>query len=452
MRGYGILNVNPSAPLLPETQDVFSKALDTAKQLHGIIGQHYGNRYKAAQAQNEGLEAQRRAGTLESDIGAQNMKNQTDIQYYPQMQAAKLAQEGATIKEIQAKTGLSYAQTQHALAMARNTQNEGRIGGAQGRLFEAYEAAPAGSPQKAYFGALLNKEMGNFAPMEGGMGTGMGNVPGTPRGGIVPGGTMGGIETNPLGGGPRAAFHQAFNPETGETMEAPTTASATRNQMRTEAHSEIGKLYPKVIEGLKPYQGPLGSLALINDSRKASKDKAARKRLEDYEVAKRFLPELASINARQATGSNPGIELTREYQNAMFPALPGAAANYFVPSDVRASANAEYLPTQGQAVESAINQERQGFQRPGARPPWAGQGSPMQSRGGFGAYGYESPAERAGGGFNGNPNVPQNQNVRSREESMNQVAQYQSMADAAIKAGADPEKVRQRLAQLIGGK
>lgn len=444
MRPYpGILSVNPNPDLLPKSQDSFTRALGISGDIYNMIGKNYENKLREAQARNFDLEAQKRAGTLQSDINAGNIKNQTDIQYYPQIQAAKLAQEGATIKEIQAKTGLTYAQTKHALAMTANTQREGAIGGAQGKLFQAYEAAPVGSPQKAYFGALLNKEMGGFAPVEGGMAAG-GQVPSTPKGGNVPSGMPNGLQLNPLGGGPRTPFHQAFDPLTGKTIESPTTASATRNQTRTEAHQEIENLYPKVIEGLKPYQGPMGSLSLINDSRKASSgDKGAQKRLEAFELSKRFLPELASINARQATGSNPGIELTREYQNAMFPALPGGIANYFVPSDVRAQANLEYAPTQAQAVETALNEERQGYKRHGEIPSWSGQQQQM-TRGGFGAGGYVPPQTRVASGFNGNPNVEQEQ----KESAPN----YQAMADQAIAAGADPEKVRQRLAQMMGGR
>lgn len=454
MKGYGILNVNPNSDFLPKSQDSFTRAVGISNDIYGMVGKHYENKFKDAQARNANAEASLREGTLNSDINAKNTKNQTDIQYYPQMQAAKLAEQGATIKEIQAKTGLSYAQTKHALAMASNSQSEGRIGGAQGKLFAAYEAAPAGSPQKAYFGALLNKEMGGYAPTEGGMmgGNPTSSIPGTPRGNSIPT-SVGGIETNPLGGGPRAVFHQGYNSQTGETMESPTTPSAGRNQNRTEATAEMGAIEPVLKAGMQPYMGAGGSVKLAADAWKArnhpdSKEgKEAEKRLLAYNVSQKLKREAANIISRQSAGQAPGVEASREQEAASFGGGPFNAGNYLTPPKVLQQAQDQYFVRQKELADAAVNQERQGYKQPGEQPAWAGQEG--QSRGGFGSGGYVPPQTRVASGFNGNPNMPPPQRESPQQQSHPQEFQSKEQAQAYFKS-LSPEQKRRYLDSLPG--
>lgn len=425
------------------------KAMNVTSGFQNIFGKQYNNIIDKYRAQDADLNNQYKSQTLGSTIDATNTKNQADIQNYPLQQAAKTAQEQQTIKEIMSRTGLNYAQAAEAGArtgligtQTQQLRQSTQPGYAFDEAQRQFNASPDGSPRKMYFGGILNSLMG--AP--GGMNLGGRKTKDAGLGGVSAGGAAGGgmvqgadgnISLNPLGGGPRSAFHQGFydSPDNGQqTIESPTTASATRNQTRLEAHNEIGGLYPQITDGLKPYQGPMGSLNLMYDSYKASNgDADAKQKLTNYAIAKRFLPELAAVNARQATGTNPGIELTREFQGSMFPGLPGSMANYFIPSNVQAQANTDYLPMQGKAVESAINQERTGYPTAGA-PDFA---RTNQNFGYFDGYGYHSPDE-----------IRQNAQAAQGNQQNQQQNSRPTEADIAYTAklhGVTPAEVRKRL-------
>jgi hypothetical protein len=398
---YGIWGVPTNTERMAPTVSPFEHAMAAAKGTQDLFGQYYKNKLESANAGLKQGELQQQTATMPDLIAAMNAKNRTDTQYYPQMQAAKLQQEQQTIKEIQARTGLSYAQAKVAAAhvglIGAQTQverNKMNPLSEYNQIYQAYQNAPEGSQQKAMYAGILASKIGKeglpvamsaFSGVQPPSAQPASRTTGAGAGGIPLMSAGGQLQENPLGGGGRSTFHQAFmeTPEGPTTIESPTTNSATRGQMRTEAHSEIQALYPKVMAGLKPYQGPLGSTALAKDSYIAStspnsaKGKEAQKRLIDYETAKRFLPELANINARQSSGQAPGIEMNREFQSAMFPGLPGRLANYFIPSSVQAEANQNYLPLQSNAVESAIAQERGGYVQPG-QPAWAQQSENMQ--------------------------------------------------------------------------
>lgn len=451
MERRGILSVEPSHALLPESPSAMETALSTAKGIYDVMGKHYENKYKGAQARNENLAANLKQGTLASDILATNTKNQTDTQYYPQMQAAKLQQEHATIQEIMARTGLSYAQAREAGARIGLIGAETRKAnlGPNGELLNAYNNAPNGSSQKAYYGALLNKEMGAYAPgMSGGMGGG--SVPGTPKGGPVPMSAPGSIENNPLGGGGRSTFHQAFDPATGQTLESPTQASATRNQMRTEANSEMDSVEPQLKKGFSPYLGAGGTAKLAYDgilarnqpNTKAGKE--AAQRLLDYNVANKLKVEVSNMISRQSAGQAPGVEASKHQQESTFGDLPFNAGNYLTPRNILENAYDKYYPQQKALANAAVNQERQGYQQGGDQPPWAGQEG--GSRGGFGANGYEAPQapkQQIAGGFNGNPNItPEAQHPQqfgSREDAMTYYNSLSPKQKAAYLASL-PEK------------
>lgn len=452
MERRGILSVEPSHALLPESPSAMETAISTAKGLYDVMGKHYENKYKGAQARNENLAANLKQGTLASDILATNTKNQTDTQYYPQMQAAKLQQEHATIKEIMARTGLSYAQAREAGARIGLIGAETRKAnlGPHGELLTAYNNAPNGSPQKAYYGALLNKEMGAYAPSDMGGGMGAGSVPGTPKGGAVPTSMPGTMQENPLGGSGRSTFHQAYDPTTGQTLESPTSASATRNQGRREGEAEINSIIPQIKAGFQPYLGAGGTLKLANDARLArfspesENGKAAAKRLQDYNLAMALKRETATVIAKIAGQTQIGEGSVKDQEAATFRGLPFDVANYLTPQSVLQKAQNSYFPAQEKLAEAAINQERQGYQQGGDQPPWAGQES--ASRGGFGANGYvapQAPQPRVAGGFNGNPNVkPETQHPQqfsSREDAMTYYNSLSPKQKAAYLASL-PEK------------
>lgn len=437
MERTGILHVEPNAKLLPTPEDPIKRSLGLSEGIYNLFGKHYENKLNQQKAEKG-------ERTMEGEITATNAKNNADTQYYPQIQAAKLGHEQAQIKEVMARTGLSYAQAKVAMAhlplLAAQTAKENRSergeGGKQAQLLQAYENAPNGSPKKAYFAALLNKEMGGYAPSAGGA-MGGGKVPGQPMGASVPG--MGGMEENPAGS--KRGARQYYMPGTGETGEAPTTSKMTANQTRIESKAEIDKLYPKIMANIRPYQGPLGSLKLAKDSALASSgDKKAMKRLEDFATAKRFLPELANINARQSSGQAPGIEMNREFMQSMFPGLPGEAASYLIPSEAQAGANQQYLPLQSAAVDKAIEQERSGYLQNNGRPQWSGQGG-AESRGGFGANGYEEPKQNVAQGFNGNPNVIPESVQQQQTPGQNRAEQ--NIYDKEVNARAQNEAPRE---------
>lgn len=412
MERRGILGVEPSHALLPQSPTAMNTALETARGIYDVMGKHYENKFKNAQARNQGLEADKRQGTLASDIQAANTKNQADTQFYPQQQAAKLQQEQATVKEIMAKTGLSYAQAKEAGARIGliGAQTEKTRMGPNAELLNAYNRAANGSPEKSYYGALLNKEMGAFAPAEMGGQSG-GSVPGSPKGGTLPMAGGNGIETNPLGGGGRSTFHQGYNPQTGQTLESPTQTSASRNQNRTEANAELSNVAPILNKGFEPYMGAGGTAKLAYDGLLArnnpnSKEgKAAAERLTNYNLATKLKREAANIISRQSSGQAPGVEAAREQEQASFGNLPLKIGNYLTPNSVLQEAQEQYFPAQEQLANAAVQQERQGYKQGGSQPEWAGQEG-TSSRGGFGANGYVPPSgPKVAQGFNGNPNA-----------------------------------------------
>lgn len=410
---YGILNVDPVGRELAPRVDPFQKAMSAATGIYDLFGKHYENKLKSSQANMSELEAQQKASTLPGLIQSINAKSAADTLYYPQQQQANLGHTKAQIQEVMSKTGLNFAESKAALARATDSYasaglhnaNARDVGlGKNGQLLNAYNSAPAGSDAQKYYGALLRKEMGGYAP------GGAGQSGGASSQGAVGGAMMmgpDGLMKNPMGGGPRASFHQYTNPETGETMESPTMASGTRNQTRVEANAEMKMINPIITKGFQPYLGKLGSAKLTYDSYLASsepnsaKGKEAAQRLYNYSLADRFKREAASTISRQTTGMSPGVEAAREQEQSSFGNLPGKFSSSFIPQSIQSQSLQNYIPTQEKVANEAIKAERQNYGAQGAQPSWAA------NQGGAGQLfgGGQQPQAVPGGGFNGNPNV-----------------------------------------------
>lgn len=198
-------------------------AFNTVGNVQKMFGNQYDNIIRKYQAQDAALKNQYTQATQQGSIDAQNTKNQTDVQYYPQMQAAKLAQDQQTVNEIMSRTGLNRASAQEAgarmgligaqtglvNAQTSNTRNEINPGYMYDSVKREMENSPMGSPRRSYFGGILanmmNSSGGPVPMMEGsskksknsmqapGMGSGSQSSPG---GASVP--NMPGISVNPM--------------------------------------------------------------------------------------------------------------------------------------------------------------------------------------------------------------------------------------------------------------
>ena len=275
MERRGILSVEPSHALLPPEEDAFSRALKVSGNIYDIMGKHYENKFKSAQARNQNLEAQKCQGTLASDIQAANTKNQTDIQYYPQLQAMELAKQGATIKEIQAKTGLSYAEAGAARARASASYaeaNKTNINASpiayQQELYNQYAKSAPGSREQLYYGGLLKSEMGKYGSPVGGVPSSGSNmttsVPGTPQGGAVPVNTPGWEKDTKFGSTRMGAGGTYTDPETGQTISTPTNSTTSRNQSAIQALQRVTPLIKDLSKNISQFQtaGQKGNLAV----------------------------------------------------------------------------------------------------------------------------------------------------------------------------------------------
>jgi len=392
---YGIWGVNENTSKMDAPVDPLRYGMGTAKGIQDFFGKHYENRLNSAKASLEEGNLKKQNETLPQEIAALNAKYGADEKYYPQIQAANLQKEQANVKEIMARTGLSYAQAKVAMAhlpliqaQTRNEIGKGNPLNTADALFKAYQSAPQGSDQRALYEGLLAKEVGKEGMqfLQGG-GDGGGSTSTSPGSSSSVSQTQNGqIETNPLGGGPRATFHQGYDQQTGQTLESPTTTSAGRNQTRSEANSELNYIAPELQKGFAPYMGAMGSLKLTKDSFIASNSpnspagKAAAKRLEAYSLANRLKREAANVISRQSAGQAPGVEAAREQEQSSFGSLPGPLASSFIPNSIQQSSLAQYFPMQEEMANKAIETERVGYPQSGATPQWANR-QPNSDRG-----------------------------------------------------------------------
>jgi hypothetical protein len=436
-----IFATNPYGQPVKRTSllDGFNQGADTVFNL-------YDKKYKN---QQEAAKAQYAQSTLDDSIAAANAKNQADIQYYPQQQQFKtqqemfkVQQEEQTVKEIMARTGLSYAQAREVAARTSlvDTQKQALTDPTMmfESLYKKLQTLPQGSPERAYVTSALNSMLNGGAGMPAMGGTGSKK---TAAGGMfAPMGGQGNMIVNPLETS-RAGFRQAATVDADGnpiTMESPTAASGTRNQLRGESEAESKYISPLINKGINNYQSFSPTTSLLIDSWLArGKDKqaeAAQQRLLDYSTASRLVAESAAINARQSSGQAPGIELLRHFESKMFPGLPMDFANRFIPSDIKVKATNAYPAVQQSLTEQAINQERTGYPQQGA-PDWASPPNP-----------YPNGMIDASGNY-----VPPQQAAPQQQQPQVNAAQLQAMAQEAIAKGADRAAVQARLKQILGG-
>jgi hypothetical protein len=115
-----IFETNPYGNPVKKTP-LFQGFYSGAESMGNLLNKGYQNQQDAAKAQYA-------QSTLGDSIAAANAKNQADAQYYPQQQQFKtqqemfkVQQEEQTVKEIMARTGLSYAQAREVGARAHRS-------------------------------------------------------------------------------------------------------------------------------------------------------------------------------------------------------------------------------------------------------------------------------------------------------------------------------------------
>jgi hypothetical protein len=260
---FGVWGINPYGEPIKQTPGIES-AIKTA----GGIGNLFAKKYANDQAEAKARLAQ---GTVDSQIEATNSKNQTDLKYYPLMQAAKLQQEQATIKEIMARTGVSYAQAKHIAAQTGlvNTQTQllNNPFMQTSNMIKQFESLPDGSKEKIALGATLDNAFAGGMFPKGGKNTKATNstmATGTP--GLFPG--LGGAwYRDPRTGTTRGGAGSTYtNPETGEMVSSNTSTQTSRDQ-RTIAGAENVKQYVQTVkENLPQFQTLGGRLKVGRDA------------------------------------------------------------------------------------------------------------------------------------------------------------------------------------------
>jgi hypothetical protein len=451
---------------------VIGNAMNTMSGVQGLFGKQYDNIIKKYQASDAGLQNQYAQATQQGRIGAENTKNQTDMQYYPQMQQAKLAQDQATVSEIMSRTGLNRASATEAAARTGligaqtgmvNTQASqmSNPGFMYDSLKRQMDASPVGSPRKSYFAGLLNTMMsqsGGAIPItEGsagrrkndgmlapGMGGGSGGSSPSPGGASIP--NMPGLSVNPMtvsrSSNKGAEYAQTDDQGNTTVYTSPTTPMVTNLQNRLSAEYELKSLDPVINKGIAPYISKKGAYIdypadLYNSSRG---NKESEQRINNAEAAQQLIAEKAILRIRQATPSAQiGPEMVENMVNQMYPNLPSHFMRGFNSADNIASATEKVDQQLAKANTVAAQQVASNYPTPvGQAPVW------------------DRRAQAPSGGFDpvsgefrqpSSPGAQQPQQVN--QQMQQQVQQLQAQAQAAIARGASPEAVQRRLQEHI---
>ncbi len=383
---YGIWGVNPYGPTF-EKQSVLDRALNVAEGIGKWNTNRYDTMLKSQQAKEAALKNQETEATIENKIAAENVKNVTDTKYYPMLQAMELASKGATLSEIKSRTGLNNAEAGKAYAQGRlaNRQTQMLNPSDQfNQLNEQFKRTPAG-PLKDYLRLEIGKMMGNPGMVLGGKpGKGSSSSSSSSGSGIGSNEVSNGLDINamkPKMGG----VVQGYDPATGEVIEGPTTASATRDQRRLEGEVENKYLNDYIVPGQNAYTGAWPSGQVLADSVKArlspksAGGKAAANRLRQSYLASKLVPEAASINAKNATGDNPGIEMVREFTEKGYSGMPKGYSYNFLPPSIQNDVNNIYPQIQRKLTDVAVQPEREGYKTQSAdQPRWAQQQAGQQ--------------------------------------------------------------------------
>lgn len=441
---------------------VIGNAMNTMSGVQNLFGRQYDNIIKKYQANDAGLQNQYNQSTLQGKIGAENTKNQTDIQYYPQMQAAKLAQDQQTVNEIMSRTGLNRAQASEAGARigligaetsnARNSMNPGFM---YDSLKQQMDASPAGSPRKSYFAGLLNNMMaqsGGAIPVMGGGGgrqknagllaPGMGGSSSTSQGGgQVP--NMPGLSVNPMtvsrSSNKGAEYAQTDGQGNTTVYTSPTTPMVTNLQNRLSAENEFNSLEPTINKGIAPYVSKKGAyIDYPMDLYKAHNgDPAATQRINDAEAAQQLIAEKVILRIRQATPSAQiGPEMVENMVNQMYPNLPSHFMRGFNSAKNIAAATDKVDQQLAKANAVAAQQVASNYPTPVNQAPVWDKSAQSPGRGGF------DPVT-------GEYRAPQANDQQQGDQSDQQIQQLNEMAQEAIARGANPQAVQKRLQEQI---
>lgn len=451
---------------------ILDTAMNTMGSVQNMFGKQYDNIIKKYQSNDAGLQNQYNQSTLQDRIGAENTKNQTDMQYYPQMQQAKLAQDQQTVNEIMSRTGLNRAQAAEAGAriglIGAQTQHENdsvNPGYMYDSIKQQMEASPIGSPRRSYFGGLLanmmtqsggtipltstggrQKNGGLLAPgMSGGSQT-------SPGGAQIP--NMPGLSVNPMtvsrSSNKGAEYAQTNDQGSTTVYTSPTTPMITSLQNRISAENELKSLDPVINQGIAPYISKKG--AMIDypmDLYKSSQgDPQAKQRINDAEAAQQLLAEKAILRIRQATPSAQiGPEMVENMVNQMYPSLPSHFMRGFNTADNIASATEKVDQQLAKANQVAAQQVASNYPTPvNQTPVWDRSAQPSSgwrfnpSSGQVEQYQNEPGAQE---------NSQSNQVQNTQQAQQQQIQQLNSMAQEAIQRGADPQMVQRRLQEQM---
>lgn len=196
---------------------------------------------KGYQNQQEAAKAQYAQNTLGDSIAAANAKNQADAQYYPQQQMYKTQQEEQTVKEIMARTGLTYAQAKEAAAQTGliNTQQQVLANPftQTHNMIQQWQQLPTDSHEKIMLGSLLDGgAAGQMFPSKGSTGS-------KPMTGTFPGlGAPGWVRDQRFGPTRGGGGGTYTDPNTGQMVSTDTTASTTQDQATTGAVQRVAPL------------------------------------------------------------------------------------------------------------------------------------------------------------------------------------------------------------------
>lgn len=241
------------------------------------------------------------------------------------------------------------------------------------QLFQAYQNAPVNSPQKAYIGALLNKQMQSGSGLSVTMGP-QGQLSGITTGQSQPSG-LGSFTAQGLKPAPVPAAQASVIPGTSSrygrggsfalpsdgtnttVAQAQTNAAATQNQQRVGNEAESHLLTPVVTNSLGqmnsatgwiPELMSLGKYYFGNPAQQAQ----AKTDLTNYRSGQMLLNDLSLVNAGLAGATQRGPTMLKEIRGAIAP-YASHFADALIPSDVNAGAMGQTSQTMRKAANVA---------------------------------------------------------------------------------------------------
>lgn len=456
------------------TTGILDTATNRINSVQNMFGKQYDNIIKKYQSQDAGLTNQYNQSTLQDRIGAENTKNQTDIQYYPQLQQAKLSQDQQTINEIMSRTGLNRAQATESAArtgligaqtgfvgaQTRNEQNSTNPGYMYDSIKQQMEASPLGSPRRSYFGSILSNMMnssgGQVPIMQGGakqkneknegmMSPGMGDGSSTSTGGIASP-NMPGLSVNPFttSKSSNKGAEYAKTDDDGNTTvyTSPTTPMVTNLQNRLSAEYELKSLDPVINQGIAPYVSKKGALLdyPMDLYKSANGDADAQQRIDSAESAQQMIAEKAILRIRQATpNAQIGPEMVNDMVKRMYPNLPSHFMRGFNSADHISGASENVDKALAKANTVAAQQVASNYPTPVDQ-------TPVWDRGGQSQPGWSF--DPSSGQLISHKAVQPGPSQNIKQSTANSAPSSPSDADIAYTAklhNVSPEEVRKRL-------